>query len=76
MAEENKGSSSGARPTMARRSLDGSPPLEAYMSDDGDMPPAVLAEPEVDAVCALLARVSMRLLQERALGGKRLRLVK
>jgi len=56
--------------------LDYLPQVERVCVRDGEMPPAVLAEPEVDAVCALLARVSLRLLHGASTRGGRLRLVK
>ena len=49
---------------MERQALDGSASLEACMSDDGDMPPAVLAL-TVEHLCREWAEVGRAILARR-----------
>lgn len=64
MAEAKRRSSVGARPTVARRALDDSPPLEACMSDDGDLPPTAF-DAAVEHLCREWAEVGRAILARR-----------
>lgn len=61
-----------------RRGLDKSPVAERYYVPGGEVagPGSTGLEPEVEAMCALLAGVSLRLNGERAVNRARLRVVK
>jgi hypothetical protein len=70
----------GKRPFHKRgtKTLANTPAVERYYTPGGEVavPGSMGLEPEVEAMCALLAGVSLRLNRERAVNRARLRVVK